>query len=156
MRIAVIAASARQPEWVRAGFDNYARRLRGSVSLDLIEVPLARRSRTVAPAAGVEREGEKMLAVVPKGAHVVTLDEKGVGYTTAALAGRLDAWITRGGPVALLIGGPDGLARACRERADESWALSAMTLPHGIVRILVAESIYRALSLRQGHPYHRD
>ena len=156
MRIAVISASAKQPEWVRSGFESYARRLRGGLTLELTAVPLPRRSRSAALGALIEREGERMLAAVPKGARIVALEESGRQFTTSELAVRLEGWIDRGGPVALLIGGPDGLSPACRERADESWSLSALTLPHGMVRIVVAEAIYRAWSLRQGHPYHRD
>lgn len=155
MRIAVISASARQPDWVRSGFDTYARRLRGAVTLDLTEVALPRRSRSASLARLVGQEGDRMLAAVPGGAHIVALDETGRAFTTAELAGRLEQWIGLGVPVALLIGGPDGLAPACLQRADERWALSPLTLPHGLVRIIVAEAVYRAVSLLQGHPYHR-
>jgi 23S rRNA (pseudouridine1915-N3)-methyltransferase len=156
MRITVITASAKQPDWVRTGFENYARRMSGPVSLALTEVALPKRTRSAAVARLIEQEGERMLAAVPKGAHLVALDESGRGYRTAELATRLSAWISRGGPVALLIGGPDGLAPDCLERAGERWSLSPLTLPHGLVRILVAEALYRAHSLLQGHPYHRD
>lgn len=155
MQIEVISVSARQPDWVRQGFEEYARRLTGPVSLGLTEIPLPKRSRSADLARLVAAEGERMLAAIPKGAHVVALDESGRGWDTPALARRLEAWIAQGAPVALLVGGPDGLAEACRERADESWSLSALTLPHGLVRIVVAEAIYRAQSLLRGHPYHR-
>lgn len=156
MQVAVICISGKQPDWVQRGFDEYARRLGGPVSLSLTEIPLARRTRSADLTRIVAREGERMLAAVPKGAHVVALDESGRGYTTAELGRRLDTWIGSGSPVALLIGGPDGLAEPCLERADERWALSPLTLPHGLVRIVVAEAIYRADSLLRGHPYHRD
>jgi len=156
MQIEVICVSARQPDWVRQGFEEYARRLSGPVTLGLTEIPLPKRGRAADIARLITREGERMLAAIPKGAHVVALDESGLAWDTPRLAGRLDAWMTRGAPVALLIGGPDGLADACRERADETWSLSALTLPHGLVRIVVAEAIYRAHSLLRGHPYHRD
>jgi 23S rRNA (pseudouridine1915-N3)-methyltransferase len=155
MRIAVISASARQPDWVQAGFENYARRFGGKLSLDLTEVPLPRRTPSASLPRLIEREGERMLAAVPAGAQVVALDEKGRGWTTVELAGRLEVWMARGGPVALLIGGPDGLAPACLQRAAERWALAPLTLPHGLVRIVAAEALYRAHSLLEGHPYHR-
>jgi 23S rRNA (pseudouridine1915-N3)-methyltransferase len=155
MRIAVISASARQPDWVRSGFDAYAGRLGGSVALALTEVPLPKRTRSASLPRLIEKEGERMLAAIPPGAHVVALEESGRALTTTALAGRLEHWIGRGGPVALLIGGPDGLAPACLERADERWSLSPLTLPHGLVRVIVAEAVYRAWSLLRGHPYHR-
>lgn len=155
MRIAVISASAKQPDWVQSGFDAYARRLGGSVSLDLTEVPLPKRTRSASLPKLIEKEGERMLAAIPSGAQVVALEEAGRALSTAQLAGRLEHWIGRGGPVALLIGGPDGLAPACTMRADERWSLSPLTLPHGLVRVIVAEAVYRAHSLLQGHPYHR-
>jgi 23S rRNA (pseudouridine1915-N3)-methyltransferase len=155
MRIAVISASGKQPDWVRAGFETYARRLVGGVTLDLSELPLPKRSRGADVARLLDREGERMLAAVPAGARIVALDERGRGLSTADLAARLEDWMGSGGDVALLIGGPDGLAPACLERAQERWSLSPLTLPHGLVRIVVAEAIYRASTLLRGHPYHR-
>jgi 23S rRNA (pseudouridine1915-N3)-methyltransferase len=155
MRIAVISASAKQPGWVQAGFDTYAKRFSGGFSLELIEVPLGKRARSVTLERTLAVEGERMLAAVPAGARLVALDETGQGLSTVELSQRLETWIRHGGPVALLIGGPDGLAPACRERAEERWSLSPLTLPHGLVRIVVAEALYRAFSLLQGHPYHR-
>jgi 23S rRNA (pseudouridine1915-N3)-methyltransferase len=155
MRIAVIAASNRQPGWVAQGFDDYAKRLRGSCTLTFREVALARRTVSTPIERSLEIEGERMLAAVPKRARVVALDETGEPWSTAQLAARLRAWLALGAPVALLIGGPDGLAPSCRRRADEQWSLSPLTLPHGLVRVTVAEAIYRAWTLLEGHPYHR-
>jgi 23S rRNA (pseudouridine1915-N3)-methyltransferase len=155
MQIAVISASARQPDWVRAGFEDYARRFGGRMTLTLTEVPLPKRTRSSVLARLIETEGQRMLAAMPAGARVVALDQRGASLSTAALADRLGDWQAAGGPVAVLIGGPDGLAPACLERAQERWSLSALTLPHGLVRVVVAEALYRAFSLRQGHPYHR-
>jgi 23S rRNA (pseudouridine1915-N3)-methyltransferase len=155
MRIAVIAASNRQPEWVAAGFEGYAKRLRGNCMLSLTEVPLAKRTASTRAERAIQLEGDRMLAAVPKGARVVALDETGAQWSTAQLASRLRSWLALGAPVALLVGGPDGLARACRERADEQWALSRLTLPHGLARVVIAEAIYRAWAVLEGHPYHR-
>lgn len=156
MRIAIISASNKQPDWVQAGYETYAKRLRGACALELVDVPLAKRTRSAALAPLIEKEGQRMLAAIPKGAHVVALAEDGRHWSTADLAGRLERWSAMGRPVALLIGGPDGLAPDCVARADERWALSALTLPHGLVRVIVAEALYRGWSLLQGHPYHRD
>jgi 23S rRNA (pseudouridine1915-N3)-methyltransferase len=155
MQIAVISASAKQPDWIRQGFDTYARRLRGGVTLGLTEIPLPKRTRSAALGQLIAREGERMLAAVPAGARVVALDEHGGQWTTVELARRMTAWREQGRAVALLIGGPDGLAPACLARADERWSLSGLTLPHGLVRVIVAEAVYRAASLNAGHPYHR-
>jgi 23S rRNA (pseudouridine1915-N3)-methyltransferase len=156
MRITVISASSKQPDWVRTGFEEYARRLKGPVTLLLTEVPLPKRTRSSALARLIEQEGERMLAAVPRGTHIVALEESGRGLATVELAERLKSWIAGGQPVALLIGGPDGLAPDCLARAAERWSLSPLTLPHGLVRIVVAEALYRAHSLLRGHPYHRD
>lgn len=144
------------PGWVDAGYDDYARRLPAECSLHLVEVPLARRTRTGDPRRALAREGELLLKAVPDGAAVVALDERGAGWRTRDIAQRLSRWMQEGRDVALLVGGPDGLAPACLERARARWSLSPLTLPHGLVRIIVAEQIYRAWSLLHHHPYHRE
>lgn len=96
-----------------------------------------------------------MLRAIPADAHVVALSVAGRAWTTQQLASRLRRWEAERGAIAFLIGGPDGLAPDCESRADESWSLSPLTLPHGLARIVVAEALYRALSLNRGHPYHR-
>lgn len=156
MQIAVVSASAKQPDWVQTGFETYARRLRTNCTLSLTEIALAKRGKSVALARVLEQEGVRMLAAVPKGAHIVALDESGRSFDTSELAARLECWLAGGRPVALLIGGPDGLSDACFERADERWSLSPLTLPHGLARIIVAEALYRAWSLLAHHPYHRE
>lgn len=155
MRILLLTATNRQPSWVTEGYADYARRLRGRCTLELKEIPLARRTAGTSPARAVEQEGEKLLAAVPAGAHVVELSERGALWSTARLASRLDDWAAVGAPVCLLVGGPDGLSPACSARADERWSLSPLTLPHGLVRVVVAEALYRAWSVLEGHPYHR-
>ncbi len=153
LNVDVLVASSRQPAWVDAGFDEYAKRLRGRVRVELKAVPLAGGSGPAARA--VAEEGRRLLAALPKAAHVVALDERGAAWSTGELAAKLETWMGLGAPVALLIGGPDGLSVECLERADERWSVSALTLPHGLVRVVVAEALYRALSLLEGHPYHR-
>jgi 23S rRNA (pseudouridine1915-N3)-methyltransferase len=155
MRLSVIAASSRQPRWVGEGFDEYAKRMRGSCTLELVEVALGRRGAGASLTRALAAEGERMLAKLPRNAVAVALDERGEQWSTADLAGRLRTWLTLGRPVAFLVGGPDGLDPACRRRADEQWGVSPLTLPHGLVRIVVAEALYRAWSMLEGHPYHR-
>lgn len=149
----LIVVANRQPAWVDSGFDEYAKRLRGSVKFKLRPIGLARRS------SGIERardaEGRRVLAALPSRAHVVALSEQGRQWSTRELAARLEDWLGRGLPVCLLIGGPDGLSEACLERSDETWGLSKLTLPHGLARIVVAEALYRAFSVLTRHPYHR-
>jgi len=155
LRLSLITASNRQPEWVDEGADDYAKRLRGRCSLEIKVVPLARRTATAPVDKAINDEGERMLALLPAGAHVVALLETGKPWSTKDLAAKLDGWMQRSAPVAFLIGGPDGLSTACVARANERWSLSNLTLPHGLVRVIAAEALYRAWSLLENHPYHR-
>ncbi|NIR30047.1 MAG: 23S rRNA (pseudouridine(1915)-N(3))-methyltransferase RlmH [Gammaproteobacteria bacterium] len=155
MRIHLLAVGRRMPRWVHAGYDDYARRLPPECSLLLVEIPPARRTRTGEARRALAREGELLLRAIPDAARVVALDERGAGWRTRELAHRLSHWMQEGRDLALLVGGPDGLAPACLERADARWSLSPLTLPHGLARIIVAEQIYRAWSLLHRHPYHR-
>jgi 23S rRNA (pseudouridine1915-N3)-methyltransferase len=155
LRLSLVTASNRQPEWVDAGVDDYAQRLRGRCTLEIKTVPLARRTHSTPTERAIAAEGERLLAAVPAGAHVVALLETGKPWSTKDLAAKLEAWMQRGAPVAFLVGGPDGLSPECIARAVERWSLSNLTLPHGLVRIVAAEALYRAWSLLENHPYHR-
>ena len=155
MRVRLITASNKQPRWVTDGYEHYARRLDQQCALELIEVPLARRSASSPVERAVEDESLRMLRHVPSGAHVVALERDGRPWSTEQLAARVEDWRMAGAPVCLLVGGPDGLGQACLSRAVERWSLSALTLPHGLVRVVLAEALYRADSLLRGHPYHR-
>ena len=155
MRIVLIAAGTRQPQWVQDGFREYARRLRGNCTLELVEIPLGRRTSAGAARQAVEQEAGRILRAIPRGARAIALDIGGKPWSTEQLAARMLDWMAGGAPVCLLVGGPDGLSPRVMERANERWSLSSLTLPHGLVRPLVAEALYRAWSLNQGHPYHR-
>ena len=155
MRIRLITASNKQPRWVTDGYEHYARRLDRRCALELVEVPLARRSASTPVERAVEDESNRMLRHVPPDAHVVALERGGRAWSTEQLAERVEDWLMAGVPVCLLVGGPDGLGPACLSRALERWSLSALTLPHGLVRVVLAEALYRADSLSRGHPYHR-
>lgn len=156
MRIHLLAVGERPDDWVEQGYREFARRLPPECALRLVEVPAGRRGKNADIARLVEREGERLLAAVPAGALAIALDVRGVSWSTAQLAGRLAQWLQDGRDVALLVGGPDGLAPACLERAELRWSLSPLTLPHALVRVIVAEQIYRAWSICRGHPYHRE
>ena len=156
MRIYLIAVGTRMPGWVRSGYDEYARRLPRSTPLELTEVSAGPRRKGSSPSKAKEAEGKRMLAALPQGAHVVCLDERGIEWSTRELARQLDHRRLEGSDLALLVGGPDGLAPSCLERCHSRWSLSPLTLPHGLVRVVVAEQLYRAWSLLNHHPYHRD
>jgi 23S rRNA (pseudouridine1915-N3)-methyltransferase len=150
----VIAVGQRPPAWVENGFDDYARRLPRELSLKLIEIPVA--SRRELPIERARRqEGERICAELTPRDWVIALDVEGRTQTTTALADRLGHWMQQGRDLAFLIGGPDGLDDACLARADERLSLSALTFPHGLVRVMLVEQVYRAWTVRSGHPYHR-
>ena len=155
LRLLLIAATNRQPDWVDAGFADYAKRIRGRAKLELKPISLARRGAAIPIGRALDDEAQRMLAAVPAGAHVVALVEDGKPWSTAELAAKLESWMQRGAPVCLLVGGPDGLGPACLGRATDRWSLSKLTLPHGLVHVIVAEALYRAWSLLERHPYHR-
>jgi len=155
MHIHLLAVGTRMPGWVDQGFADYAARLPREWGLRLAEIPAARRGSGGGAARAVAHEGERMLAAIPSAARAVALDEHGAGWSTRDLAQRLADWMRGGTDVALLVGGADGLAPACLERARERWSLSALTLPHGLVRVIVAEQLYRAWTILNRHPYHR-
>lgn len=155
MQIQLVSVGERLPAWVREGYGEYAGRLTRDCQLLLREIPSAKRGKTSNAAQWCEDEGERMLAAIPNNAHVVTLDAKGRQWSSLELASVLQRWLSLGKPVSLLVGGPDGLSAACLQRADESWSLSVLTFPHPLVRVLIAEQIYRAWSVLQHHPYHR-
>ncbi len=155
MKCRLIAAGTRLPEWINLGFEDYRRRLRTPLILELQEIPVAGRRAGEDPQRAVHREGTDMLALIGRDDYVVALEIGAKMMNTEQLSAWIAERLRDARPLAMLIGGPDGLAPACRERADQSWSLSPLTLPHGLVRVVVAEQIYRAMSLQAGHPYHR-
>lgn len=155
MRIHLLAVGHRMPAWVTQGYQEFSRRLPPECRLSLVEIPAGRRGKGADIDRIIAREGEQMLAAIPRDAHVIALDVRGNPWSTEDLADTLGGWMQQGRDVALLVGGADGLAPDCLARADVSWSLSALTLPHALVRIVVAEQIYRAWTVMRGHPYHR-
>lgn len=155
MRLRLIAIGTRMPAWVTAGVAEYLPRLPREWRFEIVEVPIAARGDNADIARLRDAEGAKMLKQVPEGAFVVAFDERGVLNTTLDWAKTLQGWQREFREVALLIGGPDGLAPAALARANARWSLSKLTLPHALVRVMVAEQLYRAASVNAGHPYHR-
>lgn len=154
MLLRLIAAGTRLPDWVEAGYGEYAKRFTPDYKLELIEIPLATRS-SGDTARAVEKEGERMLAALNGNPYVVALQVTGKALSTPQLAQFLEARARDGRHIAFCIGGPEGLAPAVDARAELRWSLSALTLPHALARVIVAEALYRAVSVIKGHPYHR-
>jgi 23S rRNA (pseudouridine1915-N3)-methyltransferase len=155
MKLLVVAVGQRVPDWAATAWDDYVKRFPAELRLELKAVKTEPRgSRTVEQLMAAERE--RIEAAIPRGTHVVALDERGTALTTAALATRLKTWQLDASDVALVIGGPDGLDPAFRAAAHERIRMSDLTLPHAMVRVLLAEQLYRAWSINAGHPYHRE
>jgi 23S rRNA (pseudouridine1915-N3)-methyltransferase len=155
MKCRLIAAGTRLPDWVNSGFLEYQKRLRTPLVLELHEISVATRRAGENPVRAMQREGADMLAAIAKDDYVVALEIAGKSMSTERLSTWLAERMRDARPLALLIGGPDGLAPAVLDRADQSWSLSPLTMPHALVRVVVAEQIYRAMSMLAGHPYHR-
>ncbi len=156
MRVRLVSVGTRMPAWVKAGFEEYSKRIRQDLGFELVEVPLSTRSKTSTAAQYRAKEAKAILAKIRNEDYVVALEVTGRTLGTEALAGQLEEFRAQGRNLCLLIGGPDGLDTACLDRADARWSLSALTLPHTLARLLVVEQLYRASTLLQGHPYHRS
>jgi 23S rRNA (pseudouridine1915-N3)-methyltransferase len=155
MNIHLIAVGEKMPRWVQDGYGEYAKRLPAECALKLVEIAPGKRGKNADIARAMRDEGERMLAAIPKGARVIALEVNGREWSTEQLSTQLEGWLGGGQDIALLVGGPEGLTEDCRRRADQLWSLSPLTLPHPLVRVLLAEQLYRAWSILRGHPYHR-
>lgn len=160
MKLRIVAIGHKAPDWVNAGFEDYARRMPREARIELIELKPGPRSGQNPSEAAIERilaaEKDRILAAVPTGSVKIALDERGKAVSTADLARKLAGWMQDGRDAAFMIGSADGLDAGLKKEADLLLSLSAMTLPHAMVRVLLAEQLYRALSLIQNHPYHRE
>lgn len=156
MQVRVIAVGTRMPEWVRHPVDDYTGRMPQDFRVEWREVRAEQRGAGATPAVWMAREAQRIRAAIPQGAIVVALDERGADLTTRELAARIDRWRRESQSTAILIGGPDGLDPALKTEARERLRLSSLTLPHPLVRILLAEQLYRAWSVLANHPYHRE
>lgn len=155
MQINIMAVGTRLEPWIYQAFESYQARLPRHLNLSLTEVPAARRTGGTDTAAARQIEGERLLKQVRGDDLALALDERGRQWTSAELAAELKGWQDKYPRVAILIGGPDGLSPRCQERANRLWSFSRLTFPHGLVRVLLVEQIYRAWTILQRHPYHR-
>ena len=155
MRIRVIAVGTKMPKWVEQGVDEYTKRLPPELKLEFKEIALGKRGKGADIQRAIHSEGQQMLAAIGQYDRVIALDVLGKPWPTEKLAGELQNWQLEGDNISLLVGGPDGLAAECLQRASQRWSLSALTLPHPLVRIVLAEQLYRAWTINSHHPYHR-
>jgi 23S rRNA (pseudouridine1915-N3)-methyltransferase len=160
LKLRVVAVGHKPSGWVAAGFEEYARRMPREARVELTEIKPAPRSRQTQSAAALARilsaERTRILAAIPSGCVKIALDERGRQLSSTELARRLAGWMREGRDIAFIIGSADGLDEGLKASADLMLSLSAMTLPHALVRVLLAEQLYRAMSLIQNHPYHRE
>ncbi|MGE3919683.1 MAG: 23S rRNA (pseudouridine(1915)-N(3))-methyltransferase RlmH [Gammaproteobacteria bacterium] len=154
MKIKLIVLGTQMPSWVTAGFEEYAKRLK-LFTLELHEIPLLKRTKESDLTRILKSESQSILQMLKPHDHLIALEVTGKNDTTETLAEKLRTWIDENRDITLLIGGPEGLSNECLARANSTWSLSSLTLPHPLVRIIVAEQLYRAQSILQNHPYHR-
>ena len=143
------------PAWVEQGVNEYSKRLPPEIKFEIKEIPLGQRGKGADIKRAIAAEGQQMLAAIPEADKVIALEVTGRAWGTEKLAGELQQWQREGDNITLLVGGPDGLASECQARANQQWSLSALTLPHPLVRIVLAEQLYRAWAINNNHPYHR-
>ena len=156
MKLHIVAVGTRMPAWVDAGFGEYARRMPRDARLGLVEIKPENRGAGRAVGRLLDAEEKRILAAVPAGSLRIALDERGTLLATAELASRIERWRHTGCNLAFIVGGPDGLAESLKRGAAFKWSLTPLTLPHGLARVVLAEQLYRAVSILHNHPYHRE
>lgn len=156
MKLLILAVGHKMPSWITEGFNEYAKRMPRETKIELVEIKPEPRTTGKSTVQIMEAEAQRIQAALPKDVLRIALDERGVHWTTKQLAQQLQEWMGGGRDIAFIIGGADGLHESVRSSANQLLALSAMVLPHGMVRVLLAEQLYRAHSLLNNHPYHRE
>jgi len=155
MKFKVLAVGPKMPSWVVEGTHDYLKRLPRDLTVEFVPLSLGSRGKNQPIAKAIEQEGDAMMAAIRETDHVVALDLAGKLWSTVELSNQLQTWREDAKDVCMLIGGPDGLDARCLARSDQKWCLSNLTLPHPLVRVLLAEQLYRAWSITQNHPYHK-
>lgn len=155
MKLKLISIGNKMPDWINTGFSEYTKRMPAHLNIELIEIPLKTRSKNSDTQRLIDQEGDAMLKAIDDKDYVVALSIQGKIYSTEQLGDELKNWQHSGQNIALIIGGPEGLAPQCIARANTHWSLSKLTLPHPIVRVIIAEQLYRAYTILQNHPYHK-
>ena len=155
MQLQIIAIGTKMPGWVNEGFSEYAKRFPRDFSLILTEIPMPKRHKNQSILQAIREEEQKILACLSSRSFTIALDEQGKLWDTKTLANQISNFQVKTSQLNFLIGGPDGLSPSCLKKADVHWSLSPLTLPHPLVRIILIEQLYRAVSILNNHPYHR-
>ncbi|MCC2605633.1 23S rRNA (pseudouridine(1915)-N(3))-methyltransferase RlmH [Planctobacterium marinum] len=156
MQINVVAVGNKMPDWVSRGVEEYLRRMPPDYRVSFTEITPGKRTKNADIARILQKEGELIQNAIPKGNRVIALEVTGAAWDTHKLAQNMEKWQLDGRNVSLMIGGPEGLSQDCLNLAEQKWSLSPLTLPHPLVRVIVAESLFRGWSLNNNHPYHRE
>jgi 23S rRNA (pseudouridine1915-N3)-methyltransferase len=156
MKFKILSIGQKMPKWVSLGFEEYTKRMPRECSVDVVELPVGKRSKQSDIQRVIEDEGKRLLDKIKPSDFVVALEITGKQWSTAGLAQKLQSWQGIHQHIIVLIGGPDGLSDTCLKRANDTWCLSELTFPHPLVRVILAEQLYRGWSLMNNHPYHRE
>ncbi len=156
MKLIIVSVGHKMPDWITAGFNEYTKRMPREAQVSLLEIKPEPRSTGKTTVQIMDAEAQRILAALPQNCLRIALDERGSQLTTRQLAAQMQDWMREGRDIAFIIGGADGLHESVKRAAQQSLALSSLTLPHALVRVLLAEQLYRAYSLMHNHPYHRE
>jgi 23S rRNA (pseudouridine1915-N3)-methyltransferase len=156
MKLKLVAVGTKMSDWVKAGCNEYSKRMPAELRIESVDIPLGSRGKNQPKAKAIETESQGLLRAINNNDFVIALDVLGQAMSTEKLAKQLDNWQMNGQNVCLMVGGPDGLSSQCLARADLRWSLSDLTLPHPLVRIVLMEQLYRAWTINNNHPYHRS
>ena len=156
MKLIIVSVGHKMPDWITAGFNEYTKRMPREAQISLLEIKPEPRNSGKTTLQIMEAEAQRILAALPQSCWRIALDERGIAPTTRQLAAQMQDWMREGRDVAFIIGGADGLHESVKQATQQLLALSALTLPHAMVRVLLAEQLYRAYSLMHNHPYHRE
>ena len=144
------------PGWVKEGYAEFSKRMPPELPINLIEITPSTRNKSTPVEKNIKEEGERIQASIPDHSKIIALDERGKNFSSIDLSKKMEDWLPQGQDISIIIGGADGIDKSIKQKADEQWSLSSLTMPHALARVFIAEQLYRAWSILHGHPYHRE